>query len=485
MRLILDGKINKLYVQSLCMMFFRGERFPENEENPRGTLYLRVVEKNDGVESYCELEYDKKATKSSDFSPFDKNNTRERTIKCSIGRAIFTAGKEITGKTIPWGILTGIRPSKVGAELLSCNSYDDALEILQEKYLLSKSKARLTLEVAKNETKIINKYSNQDCSLYISIPFCPTRCEYCSFISYATKKLFDLIPSYLDKLKKDIKEKLEIINTLGLKLVSIYIGGGTPTTLNELQLKQLLECISQNANINSLDEFTVECGRPDTITENKLEILKDFGVKRISVNPQTLNDFVLQKIGRKHTVKDFFSAYNLVEKADINIVNTDLIAGLDGDSIDSFKATIDKIIELNPENVTVHSFSVKKSARALENDREIYKKELDYATPSVDYAYEKLIGNGYEPYYMYRQKNTISDLENVGYAKKGTFGIYNVLMMSDLHTVFSSGAGATTKLVKNIDGKSEIYRIFSHKYPYEYLQDDKNYKNEIIEFFRK
>lgn len=484
MRLILDGKINKLYVQSLCMMFFRGERFPENEENPRGTLYLRVVEKNDGVESYCELEYDKKATKSSDFSPFDKNNTCERTIKCSIGRAIYTAGKEITGKTIPWGILTGIRPSKVGAELLSCNSYDDALEILQEKYLLSKSKARLTLEVAKNETKIINKYSNQDCSLYISIPFCPTRCEYCSFISYATKKLFDLIPSYLNKLYLDIKEKCELIKELNLRLSTVYIGGGTPTTLNEAQLRELLQVVSSSLDISSLDEFTVECGRPDTITEEKLQILKEHGVKRISVNPQTLNDSVLEKIGRNHTVADFYNAYNMVEKAEFCFVNTDLIAGLEGDNFESFKNTVDNIIALSPQNITVHAFSVKKSARAREINADIYNLEGDFAVLSVDYAVETLIKNNYLPYYMYRQKNTISDLENVGYAKADTFGIYNVLMMSDTHTVFSAGAGATTKLVRKNNENIEISRIFSPKYPYEYLQDNQNQKEKILEIFK-
>ncbi len=484
MRLILDGNISKTYVQSLCMMFFHGEKFPENEENPRGTIVVKATDKEDGIECFCELTYDGIVAKGYSYEPFIPTDSYKRTNKTAIGKAVYVAGKSITGKDIPWGILTGIRPSKIGAELLNSYSYEESFSILKEKYLLSEEKARLTLDVAKNETEILSKYGENTCSLYISIPFCPTRCEYCSFISYATKKLFDLIPSYLIKLKQDIKEKLEIIKELGLTLVSIYIGGGTPSTLSDSQLKELLVCISSNADISSLDEFTIECGRPDTITLEKLEVIKSFGVKRISVNPQTLNDKVLEKIGRKHTVKDFFDAYDLVSKAGIDNVNTDLIAGLDGDDLESFKNTVDKIIELEPQNITVHSFSVKKSARALENDKEIYTKEIDYATPSVDYAYQTLVANNYQPYYMYRQKNTVSDLENVGYAKMGTFGIYNVLMMSDSHTVFSSGAGATTKLVKNINGKSEIFRIFSHKYPYEYLQDDKNERNEIIDFFR-
>ena len=485
MRLILDGNISRTYVQSLCMMFFHGEKFPENEENPKGIIEVRAIDKQDGIECFCNLTYNGTESSGYSFEPFLSTDSYTRTSKTAVGKAVYMAGKEITGKDIPWGILTGIRPSKIGAELLDNYSYDDSLKILKNRYLLSENKAKLTLDVAKNEAEILSKYDENTCSLYISIPFCPTRCEYCSFISYATKKLFDLIPSYLDKLKRDIFEKIEIINELGLRLVSIYIGGGTPTTLSDSQLSELLQFVSQNVDVSALDEFTVECGRPDTITLKKLEVIKSFGVKRISVNPQTLNDFVLEKIGRKHTVKDFFDAYGLVENAEIDVVNTDLIAGLDGDDFDSFKSTVDRIIKLEPDNITVHSFSVKKSARALENDRQIYNKELDYATPSVDYAYEKLMENGYLPYYMYRQKNTVDDLENVGYAKKGTFGIYNVLMMSDSHTVFSAGAGATTKLVKNIDGKSEIYRIFSHKYPYEYLQDEKNYKDEIIEFFSK
>ena len=484
MRLILDGDISKTYVQSLCMMFFPGEKFPQNEENPKGEISVKINEKDDGIECLCFLQYEGLEAKGQSFQPFSDFDSHKRTIKTAVGLSVYAAGKKITGKDFGWGILTGIRPSKVGAELLGNYSYESAFQILKTKYLLNDEKAKLALEVAKNETEILNKYGKNTCSLYISIPFCPTRCEYCSFISYATKKLFDLIPNYLVKLKSDIEEKLDIIRFLGLKLVSIYVGGGTPTTLNEEQMENLLGFIANRVDISSIDEFTFECGRPDTITKEKLDILNKYGVKRISVNPQTLNDSVLEKIGRKHTVKDFFDAYKIVDEAKIEIVNTDLIVGLDGDSYDSFKSTVDEIIKLNPQNITVHAFSIKKSARALENDRDIYKKENDFAKDSADYAIKTLLDNNYIPYYMYRQKNTVDCLENVGYAKKGTFGIYNVLMMSDEHTVLSAGAGATTKLVKKINGKTEIYRIFSQKYPYEYLQNDKDYKNEIMEFFK-
>ena len=484
MRLILDGKISRTYVQTLCMMFFHGEKFPENEENPKGIISVTAKETELGIDASCTFTYNGKSISATEFASFEEGDSYERTSKCAVGRAVYKAGRELTGKDIPWGILTGIRPSKVGAEIVKQHGTQNAQQILENKYLLSKQKAQLTLEVAKNETEIIEKYGENTCSLYISIPFCPTRCEYCSFISYATKKLFDLIPNYLKKLYKDIAEKCALIKELGFKLVSIYIGGGTPTTLNSQQLEILLSKISSYVDVSLLDEFTVECGRPDTITKEKLSVLTKYGVKRVSVNPQTLNDSVLEKIGRKHTVKDFYNAFDLVKDSSFDVVNTDLIAGLDGDTYESFKDTVDNIISLDPSNITVHAFSVKKSARVLENNSNIYDLNGDFAQNSVDYAYETLINNGYLPYYMYRQKNTVADLENVGYAKAGTFGIYNVLMMSDSHTVFSSGAGATTKLVKKTNGKIEIFRIFAPKYPYEYLQDNQNNKKTIIDFFK-
>lgn len=484
MRLVLNGKVNRTYVQSLCMMFFHGEKFPESEENPKGTLYLKSEELSEGISCKCRLEYDGKKAEASSFVAFNEIDTIERVSKSAVGKAVYEAGKAITGKDIPWGILTGIRPSKVAYELIKKHGEKNATEILRDKYLLSESKARVAVSVAKNEGEIIEKYGQDTCSMYISIPFCPTRCTYCSFISYATKKLFDLMPEYLKMLEREISEKLSVIKELGLRLVSIYIGGGTPTTLDAMQLDRLISLIELHTDVSLLDEFTIECGRPDTITKEKLEVLKKHNIERISVNPQSLNDDVLSKIGRKHTVNDFYRAFTLAKEYGFKVINTDLIAGLDGDNIESFKNTIKSIVSLNPCNVTVHSFSVKKSAQILANDADIYSKGEELAKESVEFAYSELIKNGYEPYYMYRQKNTVGDLENIGYSKKGCFGIYNVLMMSDSHTVFGVGAGATTKLVRQGD-KTQIKRIFSPKYPYEYLQDYKSYKQEIIDFYEE
>ena len=287
------------------------------------------------------------------------------------------------------------------------------------------------------------------CSIYISIPFCPSRCTYCSFVSFAGKKLFSLIPQYVKRLCEDIRDIFKLISEAGFTVSCIYIGGGTPTVLDCEQLECLLSTVSECTDVSGLEEYTLEGGRPDTITDEKLEIIKKYGVTRISVNPQTLNDAVLEKIGRRHTAAEFTDAYKKVKASGIKCVNTDLIAGLDGDCIESFKDTVDRIIELQPDNVTVHSFSVKNAAQIRSDDKGIYEKNGD-AMESVEYSISRLISCGYVPYYMYRQKNTVDNLENVGYAMPGTFGLYNVYMMSDGHTVFGVGAGSTTKLVTHL-----------------------------------
>ncbi len=485
MKINLSESINRTYVQSLCMAFFHGISFPKDENEDADGLALSVSteEREDGIFCQAELSYRGKiATKELLYSPAS-DESEARALKTVVGQAVYSVCKDITEKDIEWGILTGIRPSKVCAELLLTHSVEETAKILRERYLLSANKTELVIEVAKNEATIMSMTDNSKCSIYISIPFCPSRCTYCSFISYAGKKLFDLIPSYVDRIIDDIRETTRLIKEIGLEILCVYIGGGTPTILTENQLESVLGTINECIDVSKLDEFTLEGGRPDTITDKKLEIAKKYGVNRISVNPQSLNDTVLERIGRRHTVNDFLVAYEKVKNSKIDAINTDLIAGLDGDDLDSFKATVDKIIDLEPENVTVHSFCVKKSAQILRDNEEIYDKEGEDARLSVFYAYDRLIKCGYVPYYMYRQKNTIGNLENVGYAKVDKLGLYNVFMMSDAHTVFGIGAGATTKLVIKDAEKTRLLRIFSHKYPYEYLRDVQNINDQVKDFF--
>ena len=485
MRIFLDGCINRTYVQSLCMAFFHGISFPESEDEDvdKMSLYASLTKGESEMIASVRLCADNFETQKSITYLLNACESKERAAKTAIGQAIYLACKELTGKDIPWGLLTGIRPSKVCYELLKSVGENKTREILKNRYLLSEQRIDLAIAVAKNEGSIMSLTNDNKCSIYVSIPFCPSRCNYCSFISYAGKKLFDLIPDYVNRICVDIKETVKLINEIGLEISCVYIGGGTPTMLNEEQLEKVLGTIAEILDVSSLDEFTLEGGRPDTITEQKLKIAKKYGVNRISVNPQTLNDDVLTAIGRHHTVSEFFDAFQKVKNSEIRSINTDLIAGLDGDNLDSFKRTVDKIIDLSPDNVTVHTFCVKKSARILNENGEIYNMSAEEARGSVEYAYNALTSNGYVPYYMYRQKNTVGNLENIGYARPEYFGLYNVFMMSDAHTVFGIGAGATTKLVKNGTEKPEILRIFSQKYPYEYLRENKKINGQIKEFF--
>lgn len=310
------------------------------------------------------------------------------------------------------------------------------------------------------------------CSLYLSVPFCPSRCSYCSFVSFATEGLLRQIPAYLDKLCDEIRQTTALIRSLGLSLTTVYIGGGTPTTLNEAQLKRLLDTVCENVNVGALREFTLEAGRPDTINAEKLAIAKEHGVCRVSINPQTLNDEILRSVGRRHTVKQFYSAYETARKSGIPIINTDLIAGLPGESAESFFHSVDEIMRLAPENFTVHTFCVKRAADLRHTEQSHFSRSAGRVGDMVEYARACAAEHGYAPYYLYRQKNTVGNLENVGYAKPGTQSLYNVYMMEEFHSVFGCGAGAVTRLVGN--DPSKMLRIFSAKYPYEYLCENKS-----------
>lgn len=469
------GNINRYYVQTLCMVFFPGATFGENEESGEGIPEVNVnvyPDADDGVTAYVSMKLNDKVCDATATVPLEQSVTIATREAIAVGRALFSAGKELLGHIPPWGILTGVRPAKIASALIAQgNGITKSKRILRDEYFLNPQKAALAVSVASLENKILKKQPDDTCSLYVSIPFCPTRCAYCSFVSYTTPRLLSLIDPYIEALLKDIDDTFDIIEELGMKLSTVYIGGGTPTTLNESQLERLLTKISTRTDTAQLMEFTLEAGRPDTITKGKLEIAKRYGVTRISVNPQTLNDDILREIGRRHTTAEFFEAYRLAKESGIQNINVDLIAGLPGDDFHNFSDTVDKIIELDPSNITVHTFSVKKASDALKNNSNIYSVSGGDAAKCVSYAQIKTKFAGYKPYYMYRQKNTVGNLENVGFAKEGAEGLYNIFMMEETETIFAVGAGAVTKLVKdNADGKDKrIERIFSPKYPYEYL----------------
>lgn len=480
----INGNLNSYYIQTLCMLFFPGVKFPENEvETPETQVVtVHMTETDTGVSAISTIRQGEKSTEGAWQENWDSTiGDRDRIRKIAAGRAFMLAGESFTGFTPPWGIMTGVRPAKLVSEYLHHGKTPtEAAALLEREFFASPEKASLAVQVAQAEDRLITMDKRKECSLYVAIPFCPTRCAYCSFVSYTSPNLLKLIPDYLAALAEDIDHTCALIKQLGLTVSTVYIGGGTPTILTADQLSFLLSRIRKW--IPNVEEFTLEAGRPDTITKDKLTVAKQYGVDRISVNTQTLNEDVLAKIGRKHTAAEFFAAYETAREVGIPAVNIDLIAGLPTDTADSFQVTMDAILPLQAENVTVHTFCVKKSADFKTEG--MFDRDGMEAMKSVAYSYSSLTEHGYLPYYMYRQKNTVGNLENVGYAKAGYEGLYNIYMMEEVHSIFSCGASAVTKFVSlpDSEGNVRIERIFQPKYPYEYLREQtEGHKKRQIE----
>lgn len=373
---------------------------------------------------------------------------------------------EYSGITLSWGLLTGVRPIKLLRKLREEMGEEDALSYFREKLLVSEEKTALAKVTCTNEEKVLGLSQDKSFSLYISIPFCPTRCSYCSFVSQSVEKAKHLIPKYVKLLISEIEETAVIAKNLGLKLETVYVGGGTPTSLEAEDLRSILTSVVQNFDMSSCREFTVEAGRPDTITEDKLRAILESGCDRLSVNPQTLSDSVLECIGRKHTVEDFMKSFELARKVGFKHINTDLIAGLPSDTPESFRKTIDGIMSLSPESVTVHTLSMKRSSSLTVENMKLLKEDADSASQMLTYAYSALSDNSYHPYYLYRQSRMVGNMENTGWSKDGFDGLYNVYIMDETHSILACGAGAVTKLRDPRNGNIE--RIFNFKYPYEY-----------------
>ncbi|MBR2473415.1 MAG: coproporphyrinogen dehydrogenase HemZ [Clostridia bacterium] len=472
MKLFIEGELNSYYAQTLCMLFFPGAKFSEEElTDSSDAVSIKMVTDERGVTAYVEMTSGGRTVNKERFEPYREGITKVRTAKIASGIAVLSAGEELFDCTPSWGIMTGVRPAKMAAPMVEAGmSTAEIREALSRDYFLNPKKAALLTDIAEREAVIIRSTPKKSCSVYISIPFCPSRCAYCSFISYSTKRLLSMVDDYIVRLYDDIDRVFESISNVGLKVTTVYVGGGTPTVLTEEQMKTLLARITSHVDPDTLAEFTYEAGRPDTVTAEKLAIIKAFGVTRVSVNPQTLNDMVLESIGRRHTTADFYRAYELARKSGIKYINTDLIAGLPGESFASFSRSVDEIIKLRPDNVTFHTFCVKKAADILHTGSQVYSRTGGDTGKSVDYSQVAAGLSGYVPYYIYRQKNTVGNFENVGYALEGAEGLYNIYMMEEVHSVFAAGAGAVTKLVAA--DRSCIRRVAMPKYPYEYLNDE-------------
>ena len=398
---------------------------------------------------------------------------------------LFDTLVKATGFKPPWGILYGVRP----ARLMHATVESVGEEAARQKFLndrVQPQKVDLAVEVMHHENEIIKLSRDSSFSLYVSIPFCPSRCSYCSFVSHSIQNATDLIEPYVNLLCDELKNIAKIAGDLGLRLETIYFGGGTPTTLSDTQLDKILCTVEQNFDLSTLREYTVEAGRPDTVTKAKLDTLFRHNVGRISINPQSFSDSVLEKIGRRHTSKQTVDAYYLARECGFKNINMDFIAGLNGDNLDTFKQSIDKAVDLGAESITVHNLALK-SAAFLVTENEYYdlsQKALAY--DMVNYSYKALNGAGYYPYYMYRQSKSLGNLENVGWCKNGLDCLYNVFMMDETHTVLSAGAGAVTKLKNPQTG--HIDRIYNYKYPYEYINNFSQVlekKQGILDFYSK
>lgn len=482
MKVCIIGHSFNYEIEKVCRLFLPFEKIEFIDEVIDGDqVAVTILEENKAFaglslngEKYCTQE-----------NIFNINDNRE--CERVVASLLFKCFVHLTGYSPKWGIVTGIRPARLFSAVCDeFKSKEEAKDYFKEKFFVDKQKISLCEETHLSEEKIINLSSPKSFSLYVSIPFCPSRCSYCSFVSHSIEKASKLIPQYVDYLLEEIIKTADISRSLGLKLETVYVGGGTPTTLEPEFLEKLLSTLKDNFDFSSVREFTVEAGRPDTITKEKLTVLKNFGVERISINPQTLNDDVLNIIGRKHTVADFYNAFKIAREVGFDCINTDIIAGLPGDSLVSFKNTLENILKLSPENVTVHALSMKRSSKLNVTGAFPEIEVGRVADEMVSFARNTLSANKINPYYMYRQSKTVGNLENVGYSIKNKECLYNVYIMDETHTILGCGASAVTKL-KEPYGKS-IERIFNFKYPYEYINRYDEMiarKKGIVDFYNK
>lgn len=442
-------------MKNLCTLFFPHEKIKEDgDEN-----IVIITEMTDNAFTADVKVYGKMLAGTH-------NIQKDEDIQLAASALLFNVLSELTGFKPAWGILFGVRPAKLMHRLTAQYGEQGAKDYFINKFLVAPQKADLAAEVMKHENKIISLSGDNSFSLYVSIPFCPTRCAYCSFVSHSVERAGKLIEPYVTLLCRELEEIGRIADALGLRLETVYFGGGTPTVLNARQLKILFDAVKNSFDLSTLREYTVEAGRPDTVTREKLEVLKNAGVTRISINPQTFNDSVLEAIGRRHTSAQTLDAFALAKESGFDNINTDLIAGLPGETQASFENSINTAVALGAQSVTVHTLALKTAAYMVTRENTFDSADRLTAAAMVDYSNKILSENGYYPYYMYKQSKSAGNLENTGWCLDGRDCLYNVYMMDETHSVLAAGAGAVTRLKDYKSGKIE--RIYNYKYPYEY-----------------
>ena len=407
------------------------------------------------------------------------------TLQHALKMAFYQAGTALLGGEPPWGALTGVRPVKLPTRAMLAGATEaQACRELEREYHVSPRRARLAVECARASLAEDRQLEEGQVSLYIGIPFCPTRCAYCSFVSADVGRALKLVDPYVEALLEEVRRTGQVLEQAGLRVRTLYVGGGTPTTLSASQLDRLLAAAEAHLPLAGCREMTVEAGRPDTITREKLEVLREHGIERISINPQTMSDQVLQAIGSRHTARDIREAFCTAREVGFACINMDLIAGLPQDSVEGFRDSLEEVLALRPENITVHTLAMKKGSRLMEEGGALPSGEE--TGRMVDLSLEALEGGGYRPYYLYRQKYMSGGLENVSWCLPGTENHYNIIMMEELQSVLSLGAGGVTKLVDRSSGR--IVRLTNPKYPHDYLAMSAKVleqKDEILRFYRE
>ena len=475
--------------ECLCRLFFPNDKLviskEEIDEDLDEYVYTELCENKDETSFKVKVKLDGVIKEEHlELNIIECSSQRECEIE--LEALLFKVLSSITGIKPPWGILTGIRPVKLLKSVAEEKGFEEAKDYFLNKFLVSKEKLDLAIKTMDEEESILKLSRNDSFSLYVSIPFCPSRCSYCSFVSQDIDHAKKLIPQYVIKLLDEIKYTAGIVKKLNLRLETIYMGGGTPTILEAEQLQVIIETIKSSFDLSHLREFTVEAGRPDTISKEKLEVLKKLGVDRISINPQALDDQVLENISRKHTSKEVIDAYNMARDLGFSNINMDLIAGLTGQSCESFNRSLLKVCSLKPDSITIHTLSMKKASAITGQGKKLESSEALKVAKMLDFAQELLFKEGYVPYYLYRQSRMAGNLENVGWAKPSKQGLYNVYTMDETHTILSCGATGVSKLKNPNTGKIE--RIFNYKFPYEYINgfdEIINRKNRVVSFYEE
>ena len=480
----------KYSVEQMMLMLFPGERpeYPEgyapsgneavfslDRKPDRTAVTARVTRPEGTAQGETQVE-----SRLLDEAPERVYHTLQHALKM----AFYQAGTAVLGQEPPWGALTGVRPVKLPTRcMLAGGTPEQAQAELEGEYRVSPLRAKLAVDCAQASLAVDREVREDQVSLYIGIPFCPTRCAYCSFVSADVGRTLKLVEPYLEAVLEEVEYTGRVLRESGLSIHSLYVGGGTPTTLSAGQLERLFSAARAHLPLETCVEYTVEAGRPDTITREKLEVLRDQGVERISINPQTLEDEVLAAIGRKHSAQDILDAYALAREVGFDSINMDLIAGLPRDSFEGFRRSLEGVLALRPENVTVHTLALKKGSRLMEEGGALPSGEE--TARMLDFSRDTLREAGFLPYYLYRQKYMSGSLENVGWCLPGKESVYNIIMMEELQTVVSIGGGGVTKLVDRKNGR--IVRLPNPKYPHDYLSSrDKilAQKDEIAAFYR-